>query len=153
MTNSFIERMLQGAADFLTANLPTYITRANTGTTGFQAPAPRKIEVKDLIPQNGPFPFGMVDVDTVAIDASGQNCQRIAATISINFAFSESKPENVRIATVRYMDALIDLFGENETLGGVAGIAYLETIDKAVLPGDGKGFVVATARLELETQT
>jgi hypothetical protein len=153
MTNSPLERMLAGVAAFLVANLPTYIARANSGIAGYQAPVPKKIEVRDLIPGEGPFPYGMVDVDMVAIDATGQNCQRITPTLSINFAFAESTPEKVGTACRRYMDALIDLFGENETLGGAAGLAYLESIDKAVLPQDGKGFVVATARLELETQT
>jgi len=153
MTNSPVERMLTGLATYLTANLPTYIARANSGYSGYQAPVPKKIEVRDLIPMEGPFPYGMVDVDQTVIDASGQNCQKIIPTVSINIALSESTPEKVGTACRRYMDALIDLFGENETLGGVAGLAYLESIDKAVLPQDGKGFVIATARLELETQT
>jgi hypothetical protein len=153
MTNSPLERMLAALAAFLLANLSTYVARANAGTSGHQAPAPKKVEVKEYIPDNSATPYGMVNLDGATIEASGPNCQRITATVSVNFAFTEQNGDALSIDAVRYMDAMIDCLGENETLGGAVLAAALESIDKLVLPADGKGFVISTIRLEAETQT
>lgn len=153
MTNSPLERSLVSLAAFLLATLPSYIARANAGTSGHQAPALKKAEVKEYIPDNSPCPYCMVNLDSAAIEPSGPNCQRITATVSVNFMFAETNPDKLATSATRYMDALIDCIGENETIGGAVMSAYLDTIDKQILPADGKGFIISTVRLEAETQT
>jgi hypothetical protein len=53
----------------------------------------------------------------------------------------------------RYMDALVDAVGENETLGGLVLSSSLQDLDKDSIPSDGRGFVVATIRLVAEVLT
>jgi hypothetical protein len=153
MTRSPLERMGAGLVAFLSANLPVYLARANLDAPTPAAVAPRAVKVSASIPGTGPFPFGQVNLDQAQIEPSGQVAQRITATYSVNFALAEANPERLEQALTRYADALVDLFGEDMTIGGVAAEGYLDSIDKAVLPADGKGFVVATARLIIETQT
>jgi hypothetical protein len=159
MTRSSLERTCVAVAAFLAANLNTYITRANLGTTGIQAPAIKKAEHKSYIPDTGPFPFAMVTLDQAAIEPSANNAQRITATLSVNIcvgaqpSMAAAALDNTEIIVTRYMDALIDLFGENMTIGGAVEESSLDSIDKAVLPADGKGFVLATVRTVAEVET
>lgn len=153
MTRASIERSSTAIATFLMATIPTYVARANLGTTGVQAPDPKKVEVKTYIPDQGPWPYIMVNPDQVSIEASGCNAQKLTITYSINIGISADSPDKAGTVALRYMDILADLIGENITLGGAVDIATLELIDKAAIPADSKAFVVATLRAEVEVAT
>lgn len=153
MTKSPCERIIAAIAAYLLANLGTYITRANLGTTGYQAPAPKVCAKAVGIPDNGPYPYVMVNRDSIAVEPSANNAQRITMQISVNVGINESKTENADIVADRYTDALIDLFGENLTLGGTVDIAMLKTSDKLIIPSSGEAYVICTVEVTSEVST
>jgi hypothetical protein len=153
MTRSPIERTLDDVVAFLAAGLPAYVSRANEGTGGDFAPDPRKVERKAYIPDVGPWPFVMVNLDQVSAEASGNNSQRLVMTISVNVGLKGMNLDDADLQALRYMDILVDCIGENISLGGAVDLAQLESIDKATLPGDTKAFVIAQIRAESEVMT
>lgn len=153
MTTSSCERISAAVAVFISANMATYVARANTGTIGTHAPMPKKCEVSVGIPDNGPYPYIMVNRDSVQVEPTGNDYQRLTVYLSVNVAISESKPQNADVVADRYTDALIDMFGENITLGGTVDLIYLESADKLVVPSSGQAYVLATVKVITETST
>lgn len=152
MTRSPIERWTDGLVDFLSAQYPVYIARANADADAPAAPAPKSVVAADVLEPTR-FPEVAVSLDQAEVDASSPQAQRVTGTYSVNVGINESNPARRDRVVVRYLDALVDLIGENETLGGLCEMATLELIDKATLPADGKGFVMATVRLTGEILT
>ena len=152
MTRASIERQADGIVAFLKANLDTYIDRANEGQPNC-AGKPRRIERSDLIPTEGPFPFIAVTVDEVSNAPSGQGCTLVESRFSINVAIKESKPATRDVTAYRYLDALLDLFNEDITAGGICDLSVLESLDKLAEPNGGVAFVVATLKTSVEVQT
>lgn len=152
MTVSPIERMVTGLKTWLAANYPTYVTRANSGTTGVQAPAIRVFAVADLL-EPGKFPELIVNAGPVSIEAMGPQSQLVTVACSVDIGVQAANPEARETVLARYMDAMVDAIGENETLGGLVLSATLDELDKDSIPSDGRGFVVATIRLADEVIT
>lgn len=152
MTRSSIERMVTGLRTWLAANYPTYVTRANTGTTGVQAPAIRAFDVSDVL-EPGRFPQMIVNAGPVTIEATGPQVQLVTVACSVDLGIQAANPVARETTLARYMDALIDAVGENETLGGLVLSASLDELDKDSIPADGRGFMVATIRLSDEVIT
>ena len=152
MTRSPVERWADGLVAFLAAQLPGYLARANDGAATPAAAAPKSVVAADVLEPTR-FPEVAVSLDQAEVDASSPQAQRVTGTFSVNVGINESNPARRDRVVARYLDALVDLFGENETLGGLCELATLEQIDKATLPADGKGFVMATVRLTGEILT
>jgi len=152
MTRSSIERMVTGLRTWLAANYPTYITRANTGTTGAQAPAIRAFDVSDTM-DPGRFPQVIVGAGPVTIEATGPQTHLVTVACNVDLGVQAANPATREALLMRYMDALVDAVGENETLDGLVLSASLDELDKDSIPADGRGFVVATIRLSAEVIT
>jgi hypothetical protein len=152
MTVSPIERMVTGLKTWLAANYPAYVTRANLGTTGAQAPAIRVYSVADIL-EPGKFPQLIVNAGPVTVEAMGPQSQMVTVACSVDIGVQAANPEARETVLARYMDALVDAVGENETLGGLVLAATLDDLDKDSIPSDGRGFVVATIRLADEVMT
>ena len=152
MTSSTIERMVSGLATWLVANFPTYLARANSGTTGVQAPAIRSYSAADVL-EPGKFPQLIVTGGPVTIEPSGPQVQMVSVACGVDIGVQAPNPTARETILARYMDALVDAIGENETLGGLVLSASLEDMDKDAIPSDGRGFVVATIRLTDEVIT
>lgn len=141
--NSPIESITAAVASWLGANFGTYIDRANTGMT-YQASNIAECKALPYIPDRGPFPFVMVNPDSVDVERSGQCVHRVTVTLSVNILVREANKDDLGTALMRYMDALIDAVGANATMGGTVDDVYISTIDKGEMPADGRGFVMAT---------
>jgi hypothetical protein len=152
MTRSPVERMVTGLRTWLAANYPAYVTRANLGTSGAQAAAIRVFSVSDLL-EPGKFPQMIVNAGPVEIEPMGPQSQLVTVACSVDIGVQAANPEARETVLARYMDALVDAVGENETLGGLVLSASLDDLDKDSIPSDGRGFVVATIRLAAEVLT
>ncbi|HPB65525.1 MAG TPA: hypothetical protein PLW80_03125 [Spirochaetales bacterium] len=152
MTKSTIERMVVGLKTWLATNYPSYVTRANTGTTGVQAPAIRAFDVSDVLTP-GRFPQLIVSAGPVSIEATGPQVQMVTVACNVDIGVQAPNPGARETMLARYMDALVDAIGENETIGGLVLSSSLDELDKDAIPADGRGFVVATIRLSDEVTT
>jgi len=152
MTRSSIERAVAGLCAWLAANYPAYVTRANAGITGVQAPAIRSYNASDLL-EPGKFPQLIVTGGPVTVEPMGPQTQRVSIACGVDIGVQAANPGARETILARYMDALVDAIGENETLGGLVLSASLEDLDKDAIPSDGRGFVVATIRLTDEVIT
>ncbi len=152
MTNSTIERMITGLKTWLAANYATYVTRANTGTSGAQAPAIRVYAVSDVL-EPGKFPEVIVNAGPVSVEPNGPNAVLITVAANVDLGVQAPTPEARETYVTRYMDALVDAIGENETLGGLVLRADIVELDKDAIPQDGRGFVVATINMVNEVLT
>lgn len=152
MTHSKIEAIVTGLKTWLAANFPTYVTRANAGTTGTQAPAIKKYSVSDTMAPSD-FPLMIVNCGSVNVEPSGPQSQMIHVSAMVDIGIQAPKPEARETILVRYMDALVDCIGENETLGGLVLSATIEELDKDAIPNDGRGFVISTIRMTVEALT
>jgi hypothetical protein len=150
MTYSDLAQTLDDLAAWIMATFPTYLARANSGASGRSAPALKKAERKAFIPDTGPYPYCMVNLDRATPERWGQNAQMITAEVSVNFCLSEPSPDLLDEALYRYIDALADMIGANISLGGLVDQAELLSIEKDTLPADGKGFVIATLSTRTE---
>lgn len=152
MTKSTIERMVVGLKAWLATNYPSYVTRANSGTSGAQAPAIRAFDVSDTLTP-GRFPQLIVSAGPVSIEPTGPQAQRVTVTCNVDIGVQAANPAARETVLARYMDALVDAIGENETIGGLVLSSSLDELDKDAIPADGRGFVVATIRLSDEVTT
>ncbi len=152
MTKSTIERMVVGLKAWLATNYPSYVTRANSGTSGAQAPAIRAFDVSDTLTP-GRFPQLIVSAGPVSIEPTGPQAQRVTVACNVDIGVQAANPAARETVLARYMDALVDAIGENETIGGLVLSSSLDELDKDAIPADGRGFVVATIRLSDEVTT
>lgn len=114
--------------------------------TPYEAPVVKKFAVKSYIPDNGPFPYMMVNIDSCDIAESANGAYLVTVRASVNIAVNDNKADQANFAIMRYMDAMIDAIHNNAPSGlnGIADSVALEAIDKGELPSAGKGFMIAT---------
>jgi len=168
MAYSNIEPNVYGVAVWLAQYLPTYLTAANAEQTSwpgdmvfpsiflvpdedYNPPALRRAAVGSSIPMEGPFPYLMVELDSVDVEWAGQNSEFITLRLRVIIALQETREKKLLAALTRYMDALVQAVGHNVTLGGLLEEAKVTHIEKDELPANHVGFVTAdmTAKFEI----
>jgi hypothetical protein len=152
MTKSPIERMVFGLRAWLAEHFHEYITLANLSAGAMQAPQLREILVSDTM-DPGKFPQMIVNAGPVYIQEHGPQTQLVTVSCGVDIGIQAPKPEAREVYLMRYMDALTDAIGENETLGGLVLQARIDELDKDSIPQDGRGFVVATISMTDEIVT
>lgn len=114
--------------------------------TPYLAPLVKKFAVKSYIPDQGPFPYMMINIDSANVEETGIGCYQCIMRASVNIAVNDAKGDQANFAIMRYMDAMIDAIHNNigSGLNGVADTVKIESIDKGDLPSAGKGFMMCT---------
>ena len=134
MTQSKIEKLMLDFETYVKTNLPTLLTRANTGATA-AAPAFKTIELTNtLSPQD--LPGAMIVLDRTDQEDAGPGAQRVTAYVEIIAGVSASKPSLLETYLLRYLDAIVDLGAYDRDMSGTDWEITVTGTDKA---SDGRG--------------
>jgi hypothetical protein len=150
-----IYAMVNGLKSFITANLPTYLraVEAEIGIT-IADPAEHVLGYRETF-ASAHYPCAFYVFADATPDASSQQGQWITATVDVVIAYKHSKPETLEKAIIGISDAMVNLIGENEGLGGicdVAEITYLDAYHGAPLSKDIAA-VLVTVAMRTEART
>jgi len=153
-----INDMVLGLAAFLKAQLPSYITAVQTAAgDGKVIPPPAGdplVGYRDY--SNAPaYPFVCVVLASGLVDPQAGGAQWVDATVDIGVALVASEPTLLEKLLLRYLDALINLVGENEGIGGVCDMSQVTGFDcgHGALGEKSAGTVVVTVTMRKEIQT
>jgi hypothetical protein len=145
-----IELMADGLKDYLETNLGTYLTAIETDAAdGISLGTPTyELGYKDIFGRNK-YPAVLVVLDYVSQEESGAGSAWLLANIDVVVAVTASSPDVLSKKLMRYMDAVYQLIGENESLGGLCLVSSFEGSDFLYGAPGAKDFGVVTISIKL----
>ena len=150
--NSRIEALVSGLKTFMISDFPAYVSSANSGTTGVQCQAIKNFCISTVLDPTL-FPQVQIMFDNANMQASASNAQMVNISISINLGMTAGNAFDRAVLLMRYADAMIDFFGDNETLNGLCVVAQLDELDTAIPTQGDAGFIVSRLMVTDEIQT
>ena len=145
-----VELMTEGLKVFLEDNLGTYLTAIETAAAdSIDLGTPTyELGYKDIFGRNK-YPAVLIVLDFVEQEESGAGSAWLSAHIDIVVAVTASSPDVLSKKLMRYMDAVYQLLGESEDLGGVCLLSGFEGSDFLYGAPGAKDFGVVTISIKI----
>lgn len=145
-----IEVVTEGLKDYLEANLGTYLINIETDAAdGIELGTPTyELGYKDIFGRNR-YPAVLVVLDYVEQEESGAGSAWLSAHADVVIAVTASSPDVLSKKLMRYMDAVYQLIGENESLGGLCLVSSFEGSDFLYGAPGAKDFGVVTISIKM----
>jgi len=155
MSSANLYAHMSGLKDYVAAQLPTYL-RAVESEIGITIadPAEHMLGYREVLSADR-YPLVCYVASDFTPEPSGQGSQWLVARADVVVAYKHSVPATLEKVLLGYSDALINLVGEHEDLGGICDVAVIEYGDLYHgAPGSkdiGMVLVTVTMRSELRT--
>lgn len=167
MTYTNIEPIIYKIGIWIAENIPEYLNHANTEMISWPngitipeilsaqavantVPALKKIGFGTSIPTSGPFPYLLIDLDSIDLEPAGQLSNWVKLRLKLIVALQENNEKRLLPDLLRYIDVIAHAIGQHTTLGGIVDEAEMVTFDKDELPGTKTGFIIGDLVVKFE---
>lgn len=155
MSRANVYALMSGLKSFVAANLPRYLGEVGTEIgVRIAEPADHVLGYRETLASER-YPVLCYVAADANPEPSGQGAQWLPLSADIVAAYKHSVPATLEKALLGYADALVNLVGENESLGGACELAEIQYLDfYHGAPGAKDiGVVVVTVIMRSELRT